>query len=160
MSHAAAATLTPLARAVLSPARLARLPRGIGQRAEWLALRYAVAADGGGLGALPAAAAARLRAAYAAVLAANLSRYARLDAILDAARAERLPLVVLKGAALGRTLYGDPGVRAMVDSRSGVRARRRRARRVARRAARLSPARAAGAAAAARRRPRHPARRR
>jgi hypothetical protein len=100
--------LTELCRTTLTAARLDALPAPLRARPELVALRAAVALDGGG-----AAGAGRTR--YLATLAFNLARLERLDAIVAAARAAGLRLVVFKGALLARTHYGDPGARSMVD---------------------------------------------
>lgn len=115
MPIADATSLSPLARALFTPERLARLPARLGRHPAWRALRYAVFADHGALGRLPARTVAELRAAWLAVLGQNLGRLDRLDALVAAARADGVRVVPLKGAALCRTHWGDAGVRPMVD---------------------------------------------
>jgi hypothetical protein len=78
-------------------------------------LTYAVLRAAGALDRLEPSLRARLRERYRAQVALHLARMGELDRVLDAARAAGLPLVPLKGALLGRTHYGDPGAREMLD---------------------------------------------
>jgi hypothetical protein len=56
-----------------------------------------------------------LRAAYNANLARNMYIYAELNSILGAFREKKVGVIVLKGAALAKTVYGDIGLRPMSD---------------------------------------------
>ena len=108
ISRILACVLSPLCRVTLTAARLDELPGPLRARPEVAALRAAILlADGGDGG--PG------RGRYLAALAFNLARLQRLDTVLAAARAAGLKLVVVKGALLARTHYGDPGARPMVD---------------------------------------------
>ena len=57
----------------------------------------------------------QLRAAYHGNLARNMYLYAELKGILEALREKDVEVIVLKGAALAKTVYGDIGLRPMGD---------------------------------------------
>ena len=56
-----------------------------------------------------------LRTAYNANLARNMYIYAELNSILGAFREKEVGVIVLKGAALAKSIYGDIGLRPMGD---------------------------------------------
>jgi len=56
-----------------------------------------------------------LRTAYNATLARNMYIYAELNSILGAFREKEVEVILLKGAALAKTVYGDIGLRPMGD---------------------------------------------
>ena len=102
------AVLTELCRRTLTAARLDALPAGLRRRPDLEPLRYAVAlADGDKR--------ATGRQRYLGTLATNVARLERLEAYLAAAHAAGLKLMLIKGALLVRTHYGDPGARPMAD---------------------------------------------
>jgi len=57
----------------------------------------------------------RLRTAYHENLARNMYLYAELRGILEALREKDVEVILLKGAALAKTVYGDIGLRPMGD---------------------------------------------
>ncbi|HJQ22590.1 MAG TPA: nucleotidyltransferase family protein [Blastocatellia bacterium] len=65
--------------------------------------------------AAPAAAVARLRLAYLRTSLANQMAFQELGDLLDRFERNRIPLIILKGAALVPTLYGDHALRPMGD---------------------------------------------
>lgn len=56
-----------------------------------------------------------LRTAYNATLARNMYIYAELNSILGAFHEKKVEVILLKGAALAKTVYGDIGLRPMGD---------------------------------------------
>jgi hypothetical protein len=100
--------LAETCRRTLTPSRLATLPPTLRARTELVVLRYAVALATGD-------AEAPGRSTYLTMLAWNLARLERLDAVLASAHAAGLRVMPFKGALLARTHYGDPGARTMVD---------------------------------------------
>lgn len=64
---------------------------------------------------LPGHVAAMLRSAYVATATRNTLFLHALGDVLDMLRAQDIPVIVLKGAALAETLYGNPALRPMVD---------------------------------------------
>ncbi|MBI5870706.1 MAG: nucleotidyltransferase family protein [Actinobacteria bacterium] len=58
---------------------------------------------------------ARMRHFTVANLARNMQRYAELNRILDSFTASDIPVVVLKGAALAKTVYADESLRQFGD---------------------------------------------
>jgi len=64
---------------------------------------------------IPPEAAAALMGQYYQTLKVNSLRFAELDRIIDAFNAADIPLILLKGAHLARTLYPDIGLRPMGD---------------------------------------------
>lgn len=63
----------------------------------------------------PVAVAERLRAAYVAGAARGLAMSAQLAELLRAMRAEQIPVIPLKGAALAEPVYGNVALRPMRD---------------------------------------------
>jgi hypothetical protein len=57
----------------------------------------------------------RLREIYYQVAASNSLRLAELEPILDSLSAAGIPVLLLKGAALATTVYGNPALRPMGD---------------------------------------------
>jgi hypothetical protein len=57
----------------------------------------------------------KLKGAYQGNLARNMYLYAELKRILDAFSEKGVEVIVLKGAALAKTVYGDIGLRPMGD---------------------------------------------
>ncbi|MCF6155443.1 MAG: hypothetical protein E3K36_09355 [Candidatus Brocadia sp.] len=57
----------------------------------------------------------KLQMAYYSNAARNMRIYAELDRILGAFRVKGMKIIVLKGAALAKTVYGDIGLRPMSD---------------------------------------------
>ncbi|MDR4497685.1 MAG: nucleotidyltransferase family protein [Candidatus Scalindua sp.] len=57
----------------------------------------------------------KLRAAYHGNLARNMYLYTELKRILEAFHEKRIKVIVLKGAALAKIVYGDIGLRPMSD---------------------------------------------
>lgn len=84
---------------------LESLPPSVRERTELRPLRYHLGLD----------TADAARDAYHQTLARNLRALARLDEILDAARARGVQLLPYKGALLARDHYPDPGTRPMAD---------------------------------------------
>jgi hypothetical protein len=64
---------------------------------------------------LPSAVAVDLLRSYYQSAAANLAILRELERVLQALGAEGIPAVLLKGAALASTVYGDPALRPMAD---------------------------------------------
>src|SRR3989304_7122244 len=58
---------------------------------------------------------AQLRTAYHGNLARNMYLYAELKRILETFSNKGVKVIVLKGAALAKTVYGDIGLRPMSD---------------------------------------------
>jgi hypothetical protein len=85
------------------------------RRAEVRALLYAVATAQEALGSLTQEERDAGRAAYLAAVAAGRRRNAALEELLEGAEREGIALVLLKGACLAVTHYGDVGARPMVD---------------------------------------------
>lgn len=56
-----------------------------------------------------------LKAAYYANVARNMRLFHELERVLDTLVEQGIPVVVLKGAALAKSLYEDPGLRVMSD---------------------------------------------
>jgi hypothetical protein len=56
-----------------------------------------------------------LKTAYVATAARNAVLFRELQAVLEALSAERIPVIVLKGAALADTVYAERALRPMVD---------------------------------------------
>src|SRR4051794_38672622 len=96
----------PLALMELLPPEMARR-EALGPL-RWLAHRAA-----GTLAALPDA--ARLKRQYQGVLADNMARLVRAGEVVDAAAAAGVTLLPVKGVLLADVVYGDPGMRPMVD---------------------------------------------
>ncbi len=65
---------------------------------------------------VPAAILETLHDTYRSSVLAGAKKYYELDALLDLTRAENLPLLVLKGAALAKWLYPEPGLRPSGDA--------------------------------------------
>ena len=65
--------------------------------------------------AVPTSVMAQLRATYLGNVAKNLCFQTELRSALDALRAQNIPVIVLKGAALAGSVYVDVGLRPMVD---------------------------------------------
>ncbi len=84
---------------------LESLPLSVRERTELRPLRYQLGLE----------ISEEARAAYHQTLARNLRALARLDEILDAARARGVLLLPYKGALLARDHYPDPGTRPMAD---------------------------------------------
>jgi hypothetical protein len=59
--------------------------------------------------------ASMLRGAAAGAVAGNLAHFERLDRIERRFEADRIPMVLLKGAAVARAAYRDPSIRPMSD---------------------------------------------
>lgn len=57
----------------------------------------------------------RMRHFTVANLARNMQRYAELDRILDSFKVSSIPVVILKGAALAKTVYADVSLRQFGD---------------------------------------------
>jgi hypothetical protein len=107
--------LSPLCLRTLEPRALLAWPAQLRRRHEVRALTYALLSARAELGRIGDEERAVARGIYFNVLAHNLKQLRRLDAILQAARVEDVPLVPIKGALLCRAYYGDPGARPMVD---------------------------------------------
>ena len=106
---------------ILTPELFATLPPGFGGRRELGPLRWVTYAAADRLGSLTAADA--LAADYRATLVRNLAALDRCAAIVDAAEADGLLLLPLKGALFAAALYPDPGARPMADLDLAVRPR-------------------------------------
>lgn len=107
--------LSPALLALLPPERLLALPPVLRARDELRALGWALLTVHDALGRLDEDERARGRQAYLSALAWNLPRLDALDRLLEATHAAGIELVTLKGGAMARTHYGDPGARPMVD---------------------------------------------
>ena len=64
---------------------------------------------------IPAEVRDQFKAAYLANVAKNLYSLAELRKALEALQAQDIPVIVLKGAALAESVYGDIGLRPMSD---------------------------------------------
>ena len=64
---------------------------------------------------IPAGVRDQFKAAYLTNVARNLFYQVELRRALDALRAQDIPVIVLKGAALAESVYGDVGLRPMAD---------------------------------------------
>ncbi|HBX71099.1 MAG TPA: hypothetical protein DEH25_17405 [Chloroflexi bacterium] len=71
--------------------------------------------NGGVLALMPAAVWKFLQTSYYKTAARNAVLLGELDRILAAFEAAKIPVIVLKGAALAQTVYPDPGLRPMGD---------------------------------------------
>jgi hypothetical protein len=107
--------ISPRLLRLLPPERLLAWPEALRRRDEIRALGFAVLKAHQALDRLDEAEQMAARQAYLASTAWNLARLDRLDRLVEAARRAGLELVLLKGAAMARTRYGDAGARPMVD---------------------------------------------
>ena len=98
----------------LSSERLLALPPSLRRRGELQAFTYARLQQSEGLARLGAASAEHRRS-YLSALTLNLVRMECLDELLPLVYARGIRLVLIKGALLARTHYGDPGARPMAD---------------------------------------------
>jgi hypothetical protein len=104
---------------IFTPELFATLPPALGRRRELGPLQWVAFAAADCLADLPAA--DTLAADYRATLVHNLAGLDRCAAILDAAEADGLVLLPLKGGLFAAALYPDPGARPMADLDLAVR---------------------------------------
>lgn len=71
--------------------------------------------DGGRHSAVPSAMLERLTTSCRAIARRNLQRHFELVRIIDALETHRIPVILLKGAHVASTLYGDVGLREIGD---------------------------------------------
>ncbi|HEY2746331.1 MAG TPA: nucleotidyltransferase family protein [Polyangia bacterium] len=107
--------------AILTPELFATLPPGFSRRRELGPLWWVSFAAADRLASLPLA--ETRAAAYRATLVRNLAALDRCAEILDAAEAEGLVLLPLKGALFAALVYPDAGARPMADLDLAVRPR-------------------------------------
>lgn len=116
-----------LCRTGLTPAEKEEISRLAGEVNDWdlfvnlankhgiVALTHKNLAEAGCSGLIPAGTSKTLYQGYLSSLARNTALSERLDHILHLARQEGIRIILLKGMALEKTIYGDRGLRQMND---------------------------------------------
>ncbi len=116
-----------LCRRVLTPAEKEEISGLAAEVKDWdlfvrqanehgiIALAHENLSEAGCSGLIPPASSKTLYQGYLSSLARNTALSERLDHILNLARQEGIRIILLKGMALEKTIYGNRGLRQMND---------------------------------------------